>query len=182
MSDRYQLNQYLPELYRESPLEELLATMGDALRRAANDLDGTLLQLFPATASSWGLELWERAYGITVDPTKTLEERRAAILSKVRGQGVPTVQLIQSVAQAYAQGPVEVVEQPGEYRFAVAFIPDPARLVDAAALISALNEVKPAHLAMDVAPTAASTITITGGFGHESAWVRRCGQPHGTLF
>ena len=27
-----------------------------------------------------------------------------------------------------------------------------------------------------------STITITGGFGHESAWVRRCGQPHGTLF
>lgn len=181
MSDRYQLNQYLPELYRESPLEELLAAMGDALRRAANDLDVTLLQLFPATASAWGLELWERAYGINVDRTKTLEERRAAVLSKVRGQGVPTVQLIQAVAQAYAQGPVEVEEQPGEYRFAVSFTPDPARLVDAAALISALNEVKPAHLAMDVAPMSGSVITITGAWGQESAWVRRCGQPHGTL-
>lgn len=181
MSDRYQLNQYLPELYRDSPLEELLAAMGDALRQAANDLDVTLLQLFPATASSWGLELWERAYGITVDRTKTLEERRAAVLSKVRGQGVPTVQLIQSVAQAYAQGPVEVEEQPGEYRFSVAFTPDPARLVDAVALISALNEVKPAHLAMDVASMSGTSIAITGTWGQESAWVRRCGQPHGTL-
>lgn len=175
MTDRYHLLQYLPELYRGGPLDGVLYAMGKALRRAGEDLDLTFQQLFPGTASSWGLELWEQAYGIPVDRTKAVEVRRAMIFSKIRGQGVPTVELIQSVAQSYAQGPVEVVEVPTEYRFSVVFVPNPALPVDADALIAAVGEVKPAHLAMDAVLLTREDITICTACGYAIYTARRCG-------
>lgn len=175
MTDRYNLLQYLPPLYHGGPLDALLYAIGEALRQAGEDLDLTFQQLFPGTATSWGLELWEQAYGIPVDRTKAVEVRRARILSKIRGQGVPTVELIQSVAQAYAQGPVDVVEVSEEYCFFVVFVPNPALPVDADALIAAVSEVKPAHLAMDAVLLTREDITICTAWGYAIYTARRCG-------
>ncbi|OUO14938.1 putative phage tail protein, partial [Flavonifractor sp. An4] len=113
--DRYDLMLQLPDLYRSIPFAELQRVLGEICRRAGEDLDVTLAQLWPQTASGWGLELWETAYGIPVDLSKDEAFRRARVISKLRGQGTPTVELIQAVAASFANGQVEVVEHQDTY-------------------------------------------------------------------
>ena len=50
---------------------ELQRVIFNVLRRADNDMAFTLRQLFPSTASGWGLDIWEEAYGIPTDRTNS---------------------------------------------------------------------------------------------------------------
>lgn len=144
--DRYDLMLQLPAFYKSIPFAELQRVLGEAARRAAADVDFTMLQLWPQTASGWGLELWETAYGIPVEVDKDTEFRRTRIVSKLRGQGTPTAELIRAVAASFVNGEVEVVEHSGEYYFVVKFVSVlgvPPNIED---LTAAINEIKPAHM------------------------------------
>ena len=71
------IEQLLPELYRKTPEDrELQRVLTWMLERAERDKEFTLEQLFPSTTSGWGLELWERAWGIPVDRTLSGQRRR----------------------------------------------------------------------------------------------------------
>lgn len=110
--------------------------------------DDGLLQLDLATAT-WGLSLWEEAYGIETDITRADEFRRSRVMSRMRGQGTTTAAMIQSVAESFANGAVEVEEQPGEHRFKLRFVGAlgvPPNMDD---LTAAIEEIKPAHLAFE---------------------------------
>ena len=85
---------------------ELQRVLGQAVERLAQDKELTLEQLFPSTASGWGLELWERAWGIPVDRTQSDARRRDRILAKVKGTGTTTLEVIQGVDQSFAPWPV----------------------------------------------------------------------------
>ena len=144
--DRYDLMLQLPEFYRSVPFAELQRVLGEMVRRAGADVDFTLAQLWPQTASGWGLAMWETAYGIPVEAAKDAEYRRSRIISKLRGQGTPTAELIRAVAASFANGEVEVVEHNDQYYFAVRFVSVlgvPPNIDD---LKAAVNEIKPAHL------------------------------------
>lgn len=76
----------LPRHYqRSAPDAELQRVLSLLVEQAQADEEFTLAQLFPSTTSGWGLELWERAYGLPVDPTQSDERRRQRILAKVKG-------------------------------------------------------------------------------------------------
>ena len=143
----YDLMAMLPEHYG-TPTEfvELQRVLGLMVNAAAGDTDLTLRQLFPTTASGWGLQLWEEAYGIPVDLSRPEEYRRTRIVAKLRGQGVTTVELIRDVAAAFVNGEVEVEEHNDEYYFIVRFVSIygiPPNIDD---LKRAIEEIKPAHL------------------------------------
>lgn len=144
--DRYDLMLQLPEFYRSVPFAELQRVLGEMVRKAGEDVDFTLEQLQPQTASGWGLAMWETAYGIPVDVTKDLEFRRTRLLSKLRGQGTPTAELVRAVAASFANGEVDVIEHNDQYYFVVKFVSVlgvPPNIDD---LTAAINEIKPAHL------------------------------------
>lgn len=140
---------HLPGYYGGSRImRSLLDAQGMELDQFWVALDGILKQFYVATAT-WGLERWERELGIAIDPTKPVEQRRSVILSKMRGIGSVTAELLRSVAEAYDGGSVEVTSDPGQYRFTVKFVDTlgvPLNLVDLKAVI---EEVKPAHLAVE---------------------------------
>lgn len=138
----------LPELYRFLPFAELQRVLGLAVARLRQDVEFTMAQLWPQTASGWGLELWETAYGIPVEPDKTDAARRTRVLSKLRGQGTPTAELIRSVVLAFVDGTVEIVEDHGAYSFLIRIVPDSGLPPDVDAIRAAVNEIKPAHLGM----------------------------------
>ena len=138
----------LPELYSSLPFAELQRVLGLAVARLRQDVEFTMEQLWPQTASGWGLELWETAYGIPVEPDKTDAVRRTRILSKLRGQGTPTAELIRSVVLAFVEGTVEIVEDQGAYSFLIRIVPDAGQPPDVDAIRAAVNEIKPAHLGM----------------------------------
>ena len=138
----------LPECYQNSvQVRELERILGNMTGGAADAVEETLDQLFPQTAYGWGLRLWEEAYGIPVDLSRPLEFRRTRVISKLRGQGTSTVEMIQSVAESFTNGRAEIVEHNDEFYFVVRFVSQygvPPNIED---LQAAINEIKPAHLA-----------------------------------
>lgn len=137
----------LPEFHALSTeTADIQNAFGMVLTEAQAARDDCFLQLDVGTAT-WGLALWEKAYGIKTDVSRSDEYRRARILSKMRGAGTTTAALVRNVAESFSNGAVEVIEHPAEYRFEVKFIGTlgvPPNMDD---LTAALEEIKPAHLA-----------------------------------
>ena len=141
-----QVIDYLPGFYHNSPeVQAIQQALEPEAQRLRQETEQIARQLALDTAE-WGLDYWERALGIPVDVSKPLEFRRSRAASKLRGQGTATVALLQNVAQSFANGQVDILEYPSEYRFEVKFtgvIGIPPNMED---LSDAIEEIKPAHL------------------------------------
>lgn len=138
--------QELPHHYRRSPQDvELQRVLERMAAQAEADKEFTLEQLFPSTASGWGLDLWEAAYGLVREPDQTDEQRRTRVLAKIKGTGPALPEVIRAIAQCFSPNPVELVNVPAEYRFELWYLGiRPVERLDA--LRAAVNERKPAHL------------------------------------
>ena len=110
--------------------------------------DGLCDQLCVDTAT-WGLKSWEEALGIPVEVAKETDFRRSRVKSKLRGAGVTTVAMVQSVAESFSNGDVEVTEQPERYRVAIKFVGTIGIPPNMADLTASLREIMPAHLGWD---------------------------------
>lgn len=126
-------------------------------------LDSILNQFFVDTAD-FSLSRWEKELAINntySDPAL----RRSKILSKLRGNGTITVNLIKNVAESFENGAVEIVENNPDYSFTVKFVGTrgiPPNLGD---LKNAIEEIKPAHLAATYTFTF-NTYAYVGQFTH----------------
>lgn len=145
------IEQLLPALYRQTPEDtELQRVLTLMLEQAERNKDFALEQLFPSTTSGWGLELWERAWGIPVDRTMSDQRRRDRILAKVKGTGTATLEAIKAIAESFAPYPVEVVEESALYRFVIWYLGTIGEVEHKQDLINAINELKPAHLEWEI--------------------------------
>ena len=101
---------------------------------------------FFVTTATWGLAAWEAALGLDTDISKSYEDRRTRILSKLLGQGATTKTLIQSIAKTFFSGDVVVTEYPSGYRFDIRMVGALGIPVNMNDLTAAVEEIKPAHL------------------------------------
>ena len=141
-----------PFLLQSAMFQTLYSIENQELTAIENAINDILNQCFIDTAT-WGLKYWEQFLGIPVDENKLAEYRRSVIKSKVRGAGTITVNLIKSVAESYSNGEVDVIENVAPYTFEVKFIGTrgiPPNLDD---LKNAIEQIKPAHLAVTYAFT-----------------------------
>jgi len=136
----------MPQYYLTSIV---MRTIWDAQGREIDQLyqalDEVLKQFFVSTAT-WGLELWEQFLGLPIDKTKPEQFRRERITAKLRGYGTVTKGLIKNVASAFANGEVEVIEYPSEYKFVVKFVGEKGIPPNMSDLTKTIEEIKPAHL------------------------------------
>lgn len=143
--------QELPRHYGLSPQDaELQRVLELMAARAETDRDFTLEQLFPSTASGWGLSLWEEAYGLRRDTGQTDAQRRARVLAKIKGVGTTTAEQIRGVAQVFSPSRVEVEERSAESRFIIWYVETIGEIDNKEDLAAIINELKPAHLAWSV--------------------------------
>lgn len=142
---------YLPGYYETSRVIQTdMNAKGTEMDQLFAALDETLQQFFVSTAT-WGLDRWERELGITVDLAKPLDQRRAVVQSKLRGSGKFSGRLVKNVAEAYDGGSVDVTFEPAAWSFTIKFIDTvgiPPNLDD---LKAAIEEIKPAHMAVEFA-------------------------------
>jgi len=139
---------YLPPLYEVSrTMKAGLQAEGleiDALRQA---IDDALNQRFVRTAT-WSLDDWERELGLPPAADQPISERRDRIVSRIRGYGTATLQLVREVAESYERGRVDVIPDPAAYTVTIRFVDTrgvPPNLQD---LQAAVRAVLPAHLAL----------------------------------
>lgn len=140
---------HLPSFYDGNKEFRLLAEAeGEELDSLLVASEASFDQRFVDSAT-WGLVRWERELGVTPYAGQPYDQRRAVIRSKLRGTGTVTAKLIKSVAEAYANGEVEVTEDYGVYKVTVTFVSMlgvPPNLAD---LEQAIRGVLPAHLQIE---------------------------------
>ena len=139
----------LPAAYRKDAwVIALLGAIADADNAQRADADETTQQMF-LDSMTWALAVEERIAGITSAAGATAEERRSVLQAKWRSAtGVCNVDMIQRVCDSWKNGEVDVDFVDGEIvlQFIGSYgVPDADAL---AALKAAVQEVIPAHLAV----------------------------------
>ena len=115
------------------------------LENLKSNVDINLNETFIKRAQSIGLTILEKEFGLKVDNTLTIEERRKRLLAKKRGTGTTTIEAIKNICNAYADN-TEVVEHTSEYWFELLLESYNGFLTDIESLYNTITEVKPAHL------------------------------------
>lgn len=132
----YRRDKWINDLFDAAGLEI------DKLDEYISDLEA---QYFLDTAT-WSIDARERDTGLTANRGKSYEDRRAAIVAKERAGGKVDMLMLQAIADAWQNGTLKLefiegkiyAQLAGEYG-----IPD-----DLDSLQKALDETKPAHLAV----------------------------------
>jgi len=136
----------LPNYYQNTNAEAVIDTLGAEFDAERELILFVIDQIFAACASLWGLERWEVDLGLESYAGKPDEQRRSRIISKLRGEGTVTINLIKNVAESYDGGTVDVTEQPELYQITITFVDTrgvPPNIED---LKEAIEEIIPAHL------------------------------------
>lgn len=155
---------YMPTFLRDAKeIKAVINAQGYEFDLLETSADDVLKQFYVETAT-WGLALWENELGIKIDNIKPYDQRRSVIISKLRGVGTVTLTMLKSVAESFTNGSVDVRYGPSCYSFDTyrempATNPDytiiikfigtrgiPPNLND---LKAAIEEIKPAHLAVE---------------------------------
>ncbi len=141
-----ELIKYLPSFYYGSEEVKNIQACIDAenikVKEAIQDI---LNQLFVNTAT-WGLDSWEKYLGLKIDKNETYENRRARIMTRLRGQGTITKTMLKNVCESFINGTVEIIENSPDYSFVIKFIDIRGIPANIEYLRSTIEEIKPAHL------------------------------------
>lgn len=136
----------LPDFYQKSPeATDLQNAFTIQINESWLQREDFLNQLNVQTAT-WSLPLWEQLYGIETDTTRSIEFRRACILSKLRGNATATIEMIRNIAKSFCNSDVEVIEYNDENRFEIRFDATKSTIENKDGFLKAIKEMKPAHL------------------------------------
>jgi hypothetical protein len=141
------LMQYLPSFYLGSAeIRNIQASIGlenEVLQKAISEL---MAQCYVESAT-WGLDHWENYLGIDLDSTESDENRRSRIMTRLRGQGTTTKEMIKNVCSSFTGVEAELIEKHADYTFIVKFVGAKGIPANLDYLENTIEAIKPAHLA-----------------------------------
>lgn len=137
----------LPRLYRSDPwVEAIFTASGLTLDQVAEAILGVYNANWFDTMAEEYVAIYEKAMGITPRAGQTLEDRRSTIEARWKSAGKVDVALLRAVADSWKKGEVNVDFVDG--KLALAFNSVYGVPEDLEGLLAAIDEVKPAHLAL----------------------------------
>ena len=170
---------YLPNYYEDiREARAIVDRSSVSIDQLNADIRDVLAQFYVDTAT-WGLAIWERIVGLPSAATfsvwdtmtqrsiifdmlekktwdliersyaASLDERRSAVKSRLRGTGTVTKDLLISVCAAYTGGTVEIVEVPSEFRVQIVFTDITGVPSNMTTLQDVIREIMPAHLLIE---------------------------------
>jgi uncharacterized protein YmfQ (DUF2313 family) len=171
--------EYLPRYYEDiREARAIIDSDSDAISELNVAIDDVLDQLYVDRAT-WGLAIWERFVGlpsaanyslwdtmsqrsvlfdileyktwnlIEKSYTASLDERRAAVKSRLRGTGTVTKDMLKSVCASYTGGTVDITEIADEYRVQIVFADVAGVPSNMDALQAVVRDIMPAHLEIE---------------------------------
>lgn len=147
MNNKKELKSYLPHIYEDVyEMNSIIEVEGSQFDKIDKEI-GRVLEQFFVDKTTYEIEHWENIYGLTPDLSKTIEQRRSAIKSRIRGRGKLNKQLIKNVVDAYTDGQVDVLLRRDLLiiRFnSIYGIPETLDIVK-----RELDNIKPAHLGIE---------------------------------
>ena len=143
-----ELIKYLPFFYSNSSevsvIQISLNNENSKLQNAVKDL---LNQLF-VNSATWGLDYWENLLDLYTNRSEPIENRRARIKTRLRGQGTATKDVIKNVCMSFTNGEVEVIEDSLNYSITLKFVGTGGIPTNLDYLLKSIKTTIPAHLAI----------------------------------
>lgn len=144
------LKNYVPKyIYKNNVFEQVLDSEQAEIDLLELNLDDLLNNTQIKTAT-WQLKYLERIYGITIDESDTLENRRARIIAKKRSTEVEfNNENVKNICRSFSGGEVEIHPHLEEDYFVIEFVSTmgiPPKIED---LYNLIEEIKPAHLGVE---------------------------------
>lgn len=140
------LMKYFPDYYENSPdfqaLQAAYAPECEGVRGSVEDIKAQLV----LSTATWGLPFWELPFGLIPDDTLSYEVRRENVRAKWRGRGVVKCEKVRMVAESFAGGEVEVVQDAKNFYLAIKFVGLLGIPANINGLTKILGEILPAHL------------------------------------
>ena len=134
---------YEPDTYKKSKvMQNILQPQEPQLGQTVQHQDGVIDDMYPSKTVH--PELWENEYAIT--PVGTLEQRRKNIVSKMRGAGTATLQMVKDIVEAYTDGVVTPIERNDDSLIIAEIESDTATISDAGLMEEQMYETIPAHM------------------------------------
>lgn len=144
-----QLMRLLPDYYENNKTMNLLQRiLSEATNNLEAELSSTIKECFVSTASTL-LSRYEKMYGLQVDILKDETYRKERILAKLVGVGTTTKEMLIETAASYSNGEVEVIEDNANHKFIIKFVGTKEMPGNMADLKLTIEEIKPAHLAVE---------------------------------
>ena len=160
---------YIPKEYADiTETVALINTEATELELLYSHVNDVLAQ-FNIESATWGINAYEYDIGVTSNESKPLDQRKSVVISKLRGAGVTTRELIDNVAEAYANTDVEVIEDNPNYNIVVKFVGTfgiPPNMGD---LERSLREIIPAHMIYTLVFTYVTYDMLNGKYANYNA-------------
>lgn len=140
---------YQPKYYSKSAyMQAINRALEEELSRLVETIDAMLSELRVETANQW-LHLWERSVKLPENPNLTLEQRRSRVLARLRQLEASTPARIKAIAESYARGEVELLEDFANYVLTVQFVNRIGKPDNMEGLSAQLRTLLPAHLEVE---------------------------------
>ena len=137
----------LPSFYHNSDFVKAYISSQSVEHSFIKESIEDLVNNLYVNTATWGLDYFEEKLGLQTDKSKSYEERRERIKAKKIGTGTTTVKMIKDTALAFECGEIDITEMYADYMFKIKFISQKGRPKNLEDFKSAIDEIKPAHLA-----------------------------------
>ena len=135
----------LPYYYRKSKVvKDLYDAVQRILDKTSADIADADKRLFIVTTDDF--DLHEKDVSLTAVPELDAETRRARVISRLQASHVLTVEALKELVALYEKSGVDVNELYDRYAFTLEFANREGVPENITEIISAIEEVKPAHL------------------------------------
>ena len=139
----------MPGYYRKSKvMTQLCKSIENEFERLKSKTTLTENQFF-VILSDKDIKYHEEDVGLVPDTSASIDTRRGRVLSKLRGTGTVTKTMMKNVAKSFINGDIEIIEYPSKYYFAVKFTSKTGVPYNLEDIKSMIEEIKPAHLAVE---------------------------------
>ena len=142
------IREHVPDrYYRQPQTAAILEALEKQSSISAAQIDDLFKQFFVETAT-WSLYLWENKYGIAVDESKPLADRRAAVRDKMTAAGNTTAEMVRQLAVALTGYEARIMVHSANYSFSLEFLGEENTLadIDVRQVRRMVEQIKPAHL------------------------------------
>lgn len=140
---------YMPDYYGNSEvIKNIMNANAIELTEVQEKIINILNQFFLLDADT-SLDRWEKEFGIVNNKNLSIDERIKRILSKLRGLGTSTIDVIRNICLSYVQK-ANVIENNADYSFVIELISSVGFSEFITNLLKTLEEIKPAHLRVNL--------------------------------
>lgn len=164
-------------IYENSKLMQgIFEAIGTEADMSIELADEVLRNIFPQTADSWGLTIWEQRLNLMTNVSEDIEKRRKRIITRLQTKSIINPEKIGYIIKSLTGVYTDVVDRVSDYVFGVTLISDEKFNVNVDEVKSEIKRIKPSHLGYSLGFQTPKTITIASTREYVFNPLNMCGQ------